>query len=168
MGKKSDFRLTVGRDRSLSAGLMIGVSPASIRLRDTEDILVWSDDGKESFKAGVFHILDWADIVNAHIVSGPGIVDGLKLKGLPRGRGLLLLAEMSSAGNLAKGGLYIKTLSSGSYQSIQLHGKSAIHDRGNDIIIVGRGIIKEKDPVEAARQYRLQADYKTDALGINV
>lgn len=52
---------------------------------------------------GLHKIVRWADIVNAHAVPGPGILSGLRVAVEAAGRpvGVLILAQMSSAGNLA-------------------------------------------------------------------
>lgn len=51
---------------------------------------------------GRYDIARWADLVTAHLISGPDIVDGLHAgwAGVDRVGGVVLLAQMSSRGNL--------------------------------------------------------------------
>ncbi|EKX38355.1 hypothetical protein GUITHDRAFT_77246 [Guillardia theta CCMP2712] len=62
------------------------------------------------YGGGVYRIADWSHITNAHTVPGPGIIDGLAQVGKPKGRGLLLLGQMSSSGTLADGEYTKKTV----------------------------------------------------------
>lgn len=60
------------------------------------------------FTGGVYKISSWADITNAHTLPGDGIISGFKKA--QSGCSLLLLAEMSSAGNLISGEYTDKTV----------------------------------------------------------
>ena len=55
---------------------------------------------KQQYAGGIYQIANWADVVNAYVFPGPGIIKGLAEVGRKHNRGLILLAELSSAGHL--------------------------------------------------------------------
>ncbi|PRP56371.1 orotidine-5'-phosphate decarboxylase, partial [Bacillus halotolerans] len=153
----------------------------------------FADIGKTVHKqctAGIHKISSWADIINAHMLPGPGIIDGLKKDIDLEKTGLLLLAQMSSAGNLLQTDYTQTTVKMATAHNnfvmgfisreklsddpgmihmtpgVQLQeGQDAlgqcyltpdhvINHLGNDIIIVGRGIYDDSQPLKMAQSYR--------------
>lgn len=155
---------------------------------------------KMQYAEGIYEIADWAHIVNAHPLPGPGVVEGLKMMAEERKvgpydyddlRGCLLVAEMSSKGNLitkeysksalemAKDhrpfvcgfiaqsrfddehpefvfmtpGVHLESAGDAVGQRYDTP-KTAVCDKGADVIIVGRGITKAADVIGAAKEYR--------------
>ncbi len=145
---------------------------------------------KAQYQGGMYKIAEWADIVNAHVLPGEGIIEGLASVGMPAQRGLLLLSEMSSRGHLMTPEYQNATVRMARaypdfvFGFITQHGltecsdwvnmtpgvqlnaekdnlgqqyispEKAIIENKNDIIIVGRGIIKADNVLEAAIAYQ--------------
>lgn len=76
---------------------------------------------KNQYSKGVYRIVEWADITNAHSVPGEGIISGLReaanefvdaeqKQGKSTDRGLIMLAELSCKGSLATGSYTTKTV----------------------------------------------------------
>ena len=157
--------------------------------------------------AGIYDIRSWADLVTAHGISGPDIVDGLCAGWSDVGRsgGVLLLAQMSSRGNLLELPGYTDAMvdagcahtgvfgfiGNGSQADELASLRSKVGDAkmiwtpgvnlavgdgemgqrygnprdavlsGSDGVIVGSGIHRSSNPLEAARAY---ADASWNAL----
>lgn len=55
---------------------------------------------KHQYEGGMYRIANWADLVTVHSLPGPGILQGIAAGRKQAEQGVLLLAEMSSAGHL--------------------------------------------------------------------
>jgi len=55
---------------------------------------------QSQYQGGVYKMVEWSDMINAHPLPGPGIVQGLKNVGKVKGQACVLVAEMSSEAHL--------------------------------------------------------------------
>ncbi|KAJ2543125.1 orotidine 5'-phosphate decarboxylase [Coemansia sp. RSA 1853] len=98
--------LSLAADVATKAELLAladSVGPYICVLKTHIDVIADFDADLLQYGGGVYRIADWAHITNCHVIPGEGIIQGLAEVGAPKGRGLLLLAEMSSKGMLATG-----------------------------------------------------------------
>ncbi len=108
----------------------------------------------KQLSGGIYRIAEWADLINAHIVPGPGIIDGLK-EGA-NGQGLLLLAEMSSSGTMAHGDYTAQAKEMGEARSDFVCGFISLRKLSNQpgLIHFTPGIKLEKGIDSLGQQYR--------------
>ena len=113
---------------------------------------------KLQYAQGIYRIAEWADITNCHPIPGDGIVKGMKEVGMPLGRGLLILAEMSSKGSLATGSYTTEAI-----KMAQKHNDFCIGFIGQNRYTEIEGVKIEQDFILMSPGVALEA--KNDALG---
>ncbi|KAK9469942.1 Orotidine 5'-phosphate decarboxylase domain-containing protein [Lipomyces arxii] len=118
---------------------------------------------KSQYTSGIYQIVKWAHITNAHALPGPGIIDGLYAgtKDIADERGLLLLAEMSSEGSLATGDYTVQTVELARRNKEFTFGFIAQNRLGNDdedFIIMTPGVGLDDKGDGLGQQYRTVDD----------
>ncbi|CAN3375948.1 hypothetical protein DIRU0_E18316 [Diutina rugosa] len=115
---------------------------------------------KHQYSGGVYKIARWADITNAHGVTGAGIVKGLKEAAeetTDEPRGLLMLAELSSKGSIAYGEYTEKTIEiaeSDKEFCIGFIAQRKVEKPGFDWIIMTPGVGLDDKGDALGQQYR--------------
>lgn len=118
----------------------------------------------EQFGGGIFRIVEWAHITNAHSLPGDGIVDGLRSVVTKRGlenRALLLLAEMSSRGNLCKGEYSTETVAMAARHKdfcIGFIGQHRLDGMNKDSVLMTPGVALDAGGGKLGQQYRTPKD----------
>ena len=117
------------------------------------------------YEKGIYKIASWADITNAHSVPGSGIIEGLKKVGLPKGRALLMLAEMSSKGNLVTESYTEKTLTMAQAHPDFVIGFIAMRKLSDDptFLYLTPGVQKETGADSLGQQYKTPSSVIKDA-----
>jgi orotidine 5'-phosphate decarboxylase subfamily 1 len=110
----------------------------------------------EQYQGGLYKIVSWAHITNAHSIAGPGIIEGLKKVGLSQERALLMLAEMSSEGNLATDLYTQKTVAMARKHPDFVIGFIAMHKLCDDptLIYLTPGVQKEVGQDALGQRYK--------------
>lgn len=113
---------------------------------------------KHQYGKGVYKIASWSHITNAHTVPGEGIIHGLRDVGLPLGRGLLLLAEMSSKGALTQGAYTSESVAMARRNQDFVFGFIAQHQMNEhddeDFIVMAPGVGLDVKGDGLGQQYR--------------
>ncbi|KAK9378618.1 Orotidine 5'-phosphate decarboxylase domain-containing protein [Kockiozyma suomiensis] len=114
---------------------------------------------KSQYTSGIYKIVRWAHITNAHALPGPGIIDGLfsGTKEVSDERGLLLLAEMSSKGSLATGEYTDKTVDLARVNkefTIGFIAQNRLGEPDEDFIIMTPGVGLDAKSDGLGQQYR--------------
>lgn len=112
------------------------------------------------YSSGVYRIAEWADLTNCHSVPGDGVIEGLKAIGRPMHRGLLLLAEMSSKGTLARGEYAQATVEMAARHPdfvIGFIGQNRIFS-SDDLLLITPGVALDIKGDAMGQQYRTPKD----------